>query len=467
VADSGHDAGISARLAARACALEFAHLPAAAVTAAKWSLLDALGVSLAATRLGEGCAAFEQLAAGSAGACLLLGSGATAAAPLAALANGALAHALDFEDSYDGAPVHASAATVPAALAIAQDRGGVCGAELIVALAAGTDLVSRLGLALTASPEQWGWYPPPILGTQGAATAAARLLRLDSAHMSNAWSLALCQGSCSNEFKKTADSVLRAVRDGFAAQAGVQAALLAASGVRGFEQPIEGGAGLYGLYAGGQYEPERLLRDPGVWEGANVSYKLYPSCRGTHAYIDAALRLRADGVTPDTIASVTLTGNELMRMLGEPVERKRAPVTAIDAKFSALFCFAQALVHGRVDLDSFLPGALGDVEVRRLASRTLLVADPALGVHDMSSGVTSVRLVDGSTRVIHIAEPRGGPHSPLSETELVAKFEHCAARALGPLSKAAQELLIDTVLHLERVQDLDATLFRALRPGAI
>jgi 2-methylcitrate dehydratase PrpD len=457
---------ISERLAARACSLELARLPAEAVRAAKWSLLDALGVSLAATRLGEGCAAFAQLAADSSGPCVLFGTGTTAPAPLAALANGALAHALDFEDSYDGAPVHASAAAVPAALAIAQHRGGVSGAELVAALAAGTDLACRLGLALTASPEQWGWYPPPLVGTQGAATACARLLNLDARQTIDAWSLALCQGSCSNEFKNTADSMLRAVRDGFAAQAAVQAALLAAGSVRGFEQPIEGRAGLYGLYAGGQFDRERLLRDPELFEGARVSYKLYPSCRGTHAFIDAALALRAEGIEPDAVASVTLTGNTLMQMLGEPVARKRAPVTAIDAKFSALFCFARALVHGRVDLDSFLPAALADAEVLRLAARTSMVADPALGMHEMSSGSTRVVLRDGATRELHVASPRGGPESPLSEAELIAKFEHCAARALEPLHAAAQRLLIDTVLQLEEVQDLDATLFRALRRGA-
>jgi 2-methylcitrate dehydratase PrpD len=431
-------------------------------------LLDALGVSLAATRLGEGCAGFEKLAEGTAGKCLLLGSGGTAPAPLAALANGALAHALDFEDSYDGAPVHASAATVPAALAIAQHRGGISGPELIVALAVGTDLVCRLGLALTVSPEQWGWYPPPILGTQGAATACGRLLGLSPKQMINAWSLALCQASCSNEFKNTADSVLRAVRDGFAAQGGLQAALLAADNICGFEQPIEGRAGLFGLYAGGQYNRDRLLQDlDGVYEGAQVSYKLYPSCRGTHAFIDAALQLRSESVTPDDIAATILTGNTLMQMLGEPVERKRAPVTAIDAKFSALFCFAQAMVYGRVDLDSFLPDALDDAPVRRLANRTLMVADPALSVHDMSSGTTSVQLRSGAKRELHITNPRGGPHSPLSERELVDKFSHCAARALHPLNDAARQLLIDTVLHLEDVQDLDSTLFRALRPGAV
>jgi len=454
---------LSLRLATHASTVQWEQIPATAVRAAKWSLLDALGVSLAASRLGEGCGAFAQLAAQGGGPCQLLGRPARTSASLAALANGALAHALDFEDVYDDAPVHASAAAVPAALALAQQRGGVSGADLVAALAIGTDLSCRLGLALLESPERWGWYPPPILGAQGAATACARLLRLDAAHYLDAWSLALCQSTCSNEFKHTADSTLRAVRDGFAAQAGLQGALLAALGARGFDAPFEGRAGLFALYAGGHYLPARLLESLGeTFEGAHVSYKRYPSCRGTHPYVDAALVLHGEGVAPDQIESVTLTGNALMSMLAEPPERKRSPVTAIDAKFSAFFCFAYALVHGRMDLDSFNQAALGDARVLALAQRTRYQADAGRPVHRMSAGRTALQLRNGGSRVIDVESPRGAPANPLTESELIAKFRDCAQRALHPPGAAVLERLIGIVLDLERVHDLDASLFPAL-----
>jgi 2-methylcitrate dehydratase PrpD len=271
--DSAGPSAVLSRLASRTV---FETLPASAVRSAKWSLLDSLGVMLGATGLEAACAPFSSYAidAGGTGKCLVLGTEHLANAPLAALANGALAHALDFEDAYDGAPVHPNAAVVPAALAMAQQLGGISGSHLLTAIAIGADLVCRLGLALRANPESWGWYPPAIMNTWGAATAAARVASLNPAQMIDAWSLAMCQNRIGTQFKRTSDSTLRAVRDAFTAQAGVIAASLAQRGARAFDAPLEGEAGFYALYAGGNYCRERLIQDAGtVFEGSHVSYK--------------------------------------------------------------------------------------------------------------------------------------------------------------------------------------------------
>jgi 2-methylcitrate dehydratase PrpD len=443
-------------------------MPAAAIRAAKWSLLDALGVMLGATGLERACEPFSRLArdvSGDAGTCLLLGTDVRVSAPLAAFANGALAHALDYEDAYDGAPLHPNAALVPAALAMTQHLGGISGAELLIALIVGSDITCRLGLALEASPEDWGWYPPPLLNTFGAATAAGRVASLSAAQMIDAWSLGICQNAISKEFKRTADSPLRAVREAFPAQAGWTGAALARSGARGFDHPLEGEAGFFRLYAGNKYSREGLVRDAGiVFEGANVSYKPWPSCRGTHAYVEAALDWHQDGVRADDVGEIRMLGGTLQQMLGEPLERKRAPVTAIDAKFSAPFCVASALVHGELKLESFAPAALTEPPVLMLARKASLSVDRASAAEDdLVAGTTALKLHGGRTLKRRIEHPLGSAFKPLSEAQLIAKFRNCAAHARQRLRPQSEQALIDTVLHLEEVANLESTLFTRLQ----
>ena len=195
---------LSLAIAERICAIGFADLPAQTVEITKRSLLDALGVSLAASGIGEGCEAFAQLAA-SAGAGVpestVLGYGLRVAAPMAALANGAMAHALDYEDAFDGAPLHPNASLVAALLAEAEAIGGVSGRDFLAAMAVGCDFTCRLGLSLKTDPASLGWYPPPILGAFGATVAVARLHRLGPQQMLDALSLTLCQATCPGEIK--------------------------------------------------------------------------------------------------------------------------------------------------------------------------------------------------------------------------------------------------------------------------
>src|SRR5512139_132187 len=171
----------------------------AAVT--KRSLLDAIGVALAAGKLGEGCKQFVTLAIQQGGKkeSTILGFDAKAPACMAAFANGSMSHALDFEDSHDTALVHPNAAAIPAALAISESRGNVSGKELITALTLGSDLVSRLGLAVKENLVEYGWYMPPILEAFGATAASSKLLKLGMEQIRHAFSLTLCQATCSAE----------------------------------------------------------------------------------------------------------------------------------------------------------------------------------------------------------------------------------------------------------------------------
>ena len=437
----------------------YASLPAATVEATRRALLDAVGVMLAASGTSADVAPFRALAlAAGAGPCVILGTGQGVTAPFAALANGAAAHALDYEDAFDSAPCHPNASLMPAAIALAQALAPVDGRTFVTALAIGCDLVCRMGLSLRQKMEDSDWYPPPILGAFGATAAAARIAGLDAAQTRDALSLALCQATAPGEIKYSEGTVLRAVREAFPAQAAVVSTLLARDGVRGFETPLEGRGGFFRLYVDGHYDPDDLLDELGqrYW-GEQLSFKPWPACRGTHAYIEIALGLRERQV-PDWrgIEAIEVVVGPVQRMLIEPPARKQAPKTVIDAKFSIPFTVALALVRGRVTLDDFSAEALADPQILALASRVTAVDDPDGRRTRGSGGALAIRLRDGTRREGALAEALGHPQRPLSRDALVRKFIDCAGRAARPLDAAGAVALAERLLVIDEVADVGA-----------
>lgn len=434
-------------------------LPASAAQAAKLVLLDASGVMLGASGLAEDVRPFLRMAAATgAGPCTVVGTVMRAAAPMAALANGALAHALDFEDAFDRAPGHPNASLVPALIALAQAEGPIDGRRFLTALAVGGDLSCRLGLALRQPMEAGNWYPPPMLAAYGATAGAASLLGLNAGQVRDALSITLCQATMPGEIKYSAGTVLRAVREAFPAQAAVQSALLAREGVAGFEQPLEGRAGFFALYAGGKFAPADLTDDLGsrFWIEA-LTYKLWPSCRGTHPFIELALDLRREhGIAPADVVAIEVDHDEVQAMLTEPPERKRAPKVAIDAKFSIPFTIGLAFSRGDVGLDDFDAGALADPVVLALAGKVVCRQRPRAAWQRGSGGAMRIVLADGRAFEVALDNALGCPERPLGQAALVDKFVTCAMRAARPRSEVEVRELAAAILTLETCEDVGA-----------
>lgn len=452
---------ISLRLARHVANTDYDDLPEEARRSAKRSLVDALGVTLAAGTLEPGCGPFVELALARGGEpeSSVFGFGTRVPAASAAFANGSLAHALDFEDAHDGARVHPYAATVPAALALAQARGGVSGREFLTALALGSDLVCRLGLALRDDPIERGWYMPPILGAFGATAAAGRLLRLSAEELVDAFSLTLCQTTCSAELTHSPDSVVRAIRDAFTAQTGVLSAQLAAKGVRGFEEPFEGKAGLFQLYAPHSHDFEALVDALGErFEGAFVSYKPWPACRGTHPFIEATLRMTGEhDLSASEIHRIRLRIGtlEVTRRLCEPPATKRRPRTPIDARFSLPFAVAVAAVHRDVALGHFASRGLADPVVLTLADKVTYEIDADLGA---TRGSVEMETARGVFRADTPIFAYGSPSNPMSTEALRAKFLHCAAHAHNPIQPEDLDLFLEQAFRLEDMLDIDESI---------
>jgi 2-methylcitrate dehydratase PrpD len=166
--------GLSAAIAAHVARSEFGRLPPATVASSKRAILDGLGVMLAASGTSGDILPFIELARAESGAqrATLLGFAQQVSLPMAALANGAMAHALDFEDAFDLVPMHPNASLLPAVFALAEARAPVTGRDFITAVATGCDLACRLALSLRQPLETGGWYPPPILGAYGSVAVA-------------------------------------------------------------------------------------------------------------------------------------------------------------------------------------------------------------------------------------------------------------------------------------------------------
>jgi 2-methylcitrate dehydratase PrpD len=438
--------GASLTLARHLRSASYDTIPAAALEAAKRSLLDAIGVSVAASALAPECLPFIDVAREQGpGPCTILGT-TTCAAPLAAaFANGALAHALDFEDAHEEALLHPNASLVPVLLALAESEPPVDGRRFLAAMAAGCDLACRLSLACGDALRERGWYPPSLLGAFGTTAGGAHLLGLDERQLLDAFSLLVGQLGSHGELMHARGSVMRSVREAFPAQAALASVLLARRGVRGYDEPFEGRAGFFRVYAGGDVDERKLLDGLGEsYAGARISFKPWPSCRATHAFVEGALALRAEPVE-----RLELVGDPLAAaIVAEPRERKLEPANVIEARFSVYCTVALALDRGAVTLGSYEAGRLTDERVLALARRISFEADPARAP---GSGLVRAVRPDGTHAEVSVESAPGSPERPLGDDALVAKFSDCVSHGTSPVEAR-------DILRLEEADDVGALL---------
>src|SRR5262249_1169043 len=153
--------------------------------------------------------------------------------------------------------------------------------------------------------------------------------------------------------------------------------------------------------------------------GERVSFKPWPSCRGTHAFMQAAFALKvAHALDPEAIDAITAQGAPLQRMLMEPLAQKRAPETAIDAKFSLPFCIGLALLRERISLDAFSSEALSDARILVLAQRVEFIPRAGAGMRDAASGALSLRMRDGRRLALDVTYALGHPDNPIGTEAL-------------------------------------------------
>lgn len=443
----------------------FEQLPEQVVQATKIQILDTVAGALPAAQL-DGIRQLRQWTQETGGAAHSLVWGSTLRVPVenAARLNAAMAHALEFDDTYERSLLHASVVTVAAALTVADWQGGISGKQVITAVAVGTDIACRMARAGSpgVSPFVVGWDPTPLYGYLSAAFVAGKLLGLSRAQLVSAAGLAY-QQIAGNAQASIQGTHAKRMGPGYAASAGIMAARLAQQGAEGGCDVLEGLKGLYQQYHGGRYDRDELLGGLGVsFAGPDIAPKPYPSCRGGHCGIDAALALRGAVQSIDKVVVHCAPAERMLLSL--PLEKKQAPLTMVQAQFSLPWMVAAALTDGEVTLAHFSAAALERADLQALALRVETAEDTSLVRPDGGPGGMRVEVwaQNGECHVQEVRFAKGDPAQPMTAAEYQAKFLGCADAAGMPRGQS-QEVL-QRILQLESEADL-ASLAASLAQG--
>lgn len=427
--------------------LELASLPPAVVEAAGRAFADWLGTAIrgAAEPLADALAAVIA-AAGGAPHATVVGRGTRTSTLLAALANGAQSHALDFDDTHLPSIVHGSAPVAPVVLALGESQHR-SGAEALAAFIAGFEVETRIGRVVGRPLADRGWHVTAVLGHFGAAAAAGKLLGLGARQLAHALGIA---GTQAAGLEQSFGTMSKPLHPGKAAMNGLLAALLAREGFTGPTAMFDDRHGLAGTLLG-VTDLRPAAEELGKrWEILQNSTKLYAACHLTHATIDAARAIRArEAPAAEVVESVRCRVNPLVL----EVAAKTAPRTGLEAKFSIGFCAALALVHGEAGESEFGAERLGDPAVARVMARVTPEADASLG---LGAARMTIRLADGRVLEERVAATRGTPDNPVSRDDLEAKFRRLAEVVLPTERTARLAAMLRKLTDLPDVADLAA-----------
>jgi len=428
--------------------LKLADVPAAVVEKAKLVFLDTIGIALASSTMDFGLMAINVARKlGGPKASLLIGTSDRVAAANAVIANGTLAHGLDYDDTLEEAIVHTGCCAGITALAAGEEVGAT-GAAVLEAAIVGTEVLCKVGLVAPGKFHARGFHPTAICSTFGAAAAAGKLYGLNL----NQWvdAFGLCGSQSSGIIEYLADGTwTKRIHPGWSAHGGVIATLLAKEGFRGPAKVLEGTHGFFSAFGGkNDYDFEKILELGQRWEIPRLTFKSYPCGSISHPYMDCALRIKQKhSPHPDQIMEVICrTAEGPVHRLWEPLANKQKPVSSYGAKFSLPYSIAVMLIRGRAGLEEFSESAIRDHELLALAAKVRYEVDPKIDYPRHFEGHVQLKMKDGSVFTEDQLHPRGGYEDPLPPEEVEAKFR---ANARLALAEDDMEEIIRMVQQLE------------------
>src|SRR5690348_5737523 len=415
------DVSVAEQLVDRIMSLDPARLPASLRARCEDLAVDVLG--LCVTARNEDYVTATLAACDDDGRCTAIGHARTLSAAGAALVNGTAAHGEDFDDTFEGGPVHAGAVIVPAVLA-ACERHRPEGPAALIGIAVGVETMCRLGLVAPKRVHKAGFHPTAVFGAMAAAAGVGAALRLDRAQMVDALGIAGSMASGIIEYLAEGAWTKR-LHAGWAAQSGLQAALLARQGFVGPRTVFEGVHGLFNGFAHStQGDYDALVGDfGGRWVTDTLAFKPYPCGTMAQPYIDCARRVASRGVKPEDVSEILCEVAEgTVHRLWEPLADKQRPPNGYAAKFAVPYLLATGFVHGGVGLGAFTKSAISDQRVLALAAKVKFVIDPDNPYPNNYTGHLRATMKDGS--VIEERQPylRGGAQEPLTRQDVTDKF---------------------------------------------
>ena len=439
------------RFARHVAHTSFGDLPSATVAAAKTFILDSLGVAIAGS--GDPWAPRVAAAARAWGGgedAGVVGTGTRLPALSAAVVNGYQMHGLEFDCVHEGAVVHPMATLLPALLADIERRGGVDGRRFLTAVALGVDVAAGLGVA---SKGAMRFFRPANAGGFGAVAGLGKLRDFDADTLVDAFGIQY--GATSGTLQPHVEGSMQlGVQVGFNARAALSAVDLAAAGIAGPRDVLEGRYGYFRLFENDDYDVKPVVESLGrAWRIAELSHKPFPSGRLTHGVVDAILTTVAEhGLAAADVARVTAHVPPLVaRLVGRP----DVPVpNANYARLCLPFVAATALLRGRVDVPDFRGDALTAADVHAVALRVTVVPDGNPDENAIVPQRVEIERADGRRHEVRLDRVIGQPSHPLTRDAHLDKFRRCWTYGAERLEPANAERMIDAVDRLESLPDV-------------
>ena len=371
------------------------------------------------------------------GGAAVFGAGFTASPVVAALANATAAHGLELDDTHDESITHPGAPVIAASLAVAQTLG-LGGRDVLPAIAAGYEVVGRIGAATGAAEVlERGNHPTALFCGFGVVAAVAKLFGLERDSLIAAWGLQLSAAGGSMQFSiDAAGTAVKRLHGGYAAHGGILAAELARRGLAGPGRAFDGEYGLCRLY-GSAPQFDRLTKGGGdALEIHAISFKPYPCCRLFHSTLDALATVTDGFALPaDAIRRVAVGGPAVLATQ----HMLRRPESEMAAQYSLPFTLGAAMVFGPEAIEGFAEPALSDSRVLEFADRVEALPDDDLDAafpRHFGSWV-EIERKDGEKRRADVLDSLGTPSRPMTEAALIGKYTTlCGALAGLPAGQA-------------------------------
>src|SRR5882724_7829477 len=357
------------------------------------------------------------------GPCTAIGHAGSLRAEDAAMIGSTAAHGEDFDDTFEGGPVHSGAVIVPAVLA-ACERFQRDGRAALLGIASGVETMCRLSLVAPKLIHKAGFHPTSVLGAMAATLAVSAALGLDRKQTVDALGTAGSMAGGIIEYLAEGAWTKR-LHAGWAARVGLHAARIGREGFLGPRTVFEGTHGFFSGFAHTREgDFEALTREFGrEWLMEGLTFKPYATGTMNQPYIDCALRLARKGFAAGDVAEVLCeTAEGYVHRLWEPLASKHRPANDYAAKFSTPFNIAVAFITGDAGFEAFSERTVADPRILALASKVRYVVDPDNPYPKAYTGHVRMTLRDG--RVIEERQPhiRGGVHEPLTREDIERKF---------------------------------------------
>jgi 2-methylcitrate dehydratase PrpD len=443
--------------------LRYEDIPSQVREHTKRCILDSLGVTIAAGTLGLGHTQLVELIKEGGGnkESTILSFGGKVPAWMAAFANGAMARAVNYDDNHDESIAHPSGVTLSSVLAVAERVGNVSGKDLITAVTLGNDITCRMGLSICQRPKGVNpeeWFLSAVNGTFGATVACSKVLRLDADKTRDALGIALFEASGTAEcFTATgAVSMMRGMVTGFTAKSAVLAALMAEKGITGVKESLNGKAGLYNVYFGGDYHRDSLTGQLGKrFVSGEIAQKPWPTCRYIQSYIDNVIQLvREHNISGEDIKQIRPHVAGFIKTRCEPLEHQRRPENFNHAGHALPYLLAVAATKKRIRLKDLIT-ELDDPRSLEMAQKVEPVYDERFDVHNrIGPSMVEIELNNGNSFSKELRIAYGHPQNPLSFQHLTDKFRDCVSFSKNPVAPEKVEETITLINRLEEIDDI-------------